>query len=193
MKAFEGFKSEASNKFGPLPAGPYVAKIINVKIDGDEPDQQLVLRLDVSEGPYEGYFVKRYNKDSGNQNAKYPARYKGDFKIRIPNEANKKAMYPDSDKSRFNDAIFRIEQSNPGYHWDWNELGLKGLTVGINMQEGEYNGAPYTRIGRLEIAQDVRDGKVKTMPPRDARNNQQPVDEQSGFTKVEDQTELPWF
>ena len=40
MKPFAGFKSEANaggSKYM-LPAGPYVAKIINVKIDGDEPD-----------------------------------------------------------------------------------------------------------------------------------------------------------
>ena len=41
MKQFEGFKSEApAKKFPTLPAGTYVAAIKNVKIDGQEPDQQ---------------------------------------------------------------------------------------------------------------------------------------------------------
>ena len=40
MKAFNGFESKAqSNKPKQLPAGPYVAKIKAVKIDGLEPDQ----------------------------------------------------------------------------------------------------------------------------------------------------------
>ena len=46
MKAFEGFKSERSGGSYPmLPVGAYVCEIKNVKIDGTEPDQQLVLRI----------------------------------------------------------------------------------------------------------------------------------------------------
>ena len=111
MKAFNGFKSEASNnKPKALPAGPYVAKILNVKVDGEEPDQTLVLRLDVAEGEYTDYFKDRYNREK--ENSKYEPKYKGDFRLRIPNEANTKAMYPESDIRRFNDAIWRIEKSN---------------------------------------------------------------------------------
>lgn len=193
MKAFNGFKSEASsNKFGPLPEGPYVAEIKAVKIDGKEPDQTLVLRMDVSEGEFANYFTNRYNHEK--ENAKYEPRYKGDYKIRIPNDDNKKAQFPDSDKRRFNDMIWRLEKSNPGFHWDWDEQKLKGLTVGINMQSGEFNGTPYTRIGRLEVADDVRKGIVPKMKPREARGDayEPPKDQQTGFTQVEDK-ELPWF
>ena len=194
MKAFSGFKSEASsNKFGPLPAGPYVAQIKKAKVDGKEPDQTLILRLDVTEGEFANYFTNRYNHEK--ENAKYEPRYKGDYKIRIPNDDNKKAQYPDSDKRRFNDMIWRIEKSNPGYHWDWNEKSLEGLTVGINMQSGEYNGSPYTRIGRLEVADDVRKGIVPTMKAREPRSDayEPPKDQQTGFVKVEEDTSLPWF
>ena len=193
MKAFNGFKSEASSKKPqPLPAGPYVAKIKAVKIDGDEPDQQLVLRLDVCEGQYADYFLTRYKREK--ENSKYEPRYKGDFKLRIPNDENTKAMYPESDLKRFNDAIYRIEKSNDGYHWDWNEQGLVGLLVGINMQESEYNGVGFTKIGRLEIADDVRKGIVQTMKPKaprgDAYDTPQ-IDQQTGFVHVETE-ELPF-
>ena len=51
MKAYEGFKSEKSgNSFPMLPVGAYVCEIKNVKLDGAEPDQQLVLRLEIIEG-----------------------------------------------------------------------------------------------------------------------------------------------
>lgn len=197
MKAYSGFKSEANaNKPKALPAGPYVAKIKAVKIEGNEPDQQLVLRVDIEEGPYEKYFFKRYISDK--ENSKYEPRYKGDFKLRIPNDENTKAMYPESDRKRFNDAIYRIEESNPGYHWDWNENGLVGLLVGINMQEDEYNGFRFTKIGRLEIAQAVRDGKVTVMEPRERKGDAYdtfpatpPADQQAGFTAVECDT-LPF-
>ena len=135
MKAFEGFKSEASGKaYEQLPPGAYVATIKAVKIEGHEPDQTLILRLDIAEGEYEGYYTKRYMHDTKNEKTKYPAKYKGDFRIRIPNPDNKRAMYPESDLKRFNDAIYRIENSNAGYRWDWEENGLKGLTDQFGIQ-----------------------------------------------------------
>lgn len=189
MKPFSGFKSEASStKVGPLPAGPYVAVIKNVKIDGNDPDQQLVLRLDILEGEHKDYFTNRYKKES--ESGKFEPRYKGDFRIRIPNENNTKAMYPESDLRRFNDAIYRLEKSNPGYTWDWDEKGLIGKVVGINMQEAEYNGSTFTRIGRLEIADDVRKGIVGHMKPKGAPAGQN-TQENGGFTQVNEQ--LPWF
>ena len=193
MKAFSGFKAEASGTNSrSLPAGAYVAKIKGVKIDGLEPDQQLVLRLDVAEGEYKDFFFNRFKRDQ--ETSKYEVKYKGDFSLRIPNDANTKAMYPDSDKKRFNDAIYRIEESNPGYHWDWNEQGLKGLLIGINMQNAEYNGYKFTKIGRLEIVDDVRNGSVQTMAPREPRGDADDrtfIDKQSGFVGIETE-ELPF-
>lgn len=187
MKPFAGFKSEASsNKPRMLPAGPYVAVIKAVKVDGEEPDQSLILRLDVSEGEFKDYFMNRYKRES--ESGKYEPKYKGDFRLRIPNPDNTKAMYPESDLRNFNDAMYRIESSNPGYKWDWEERGLIGKTVGINMQEKEYNGSTYTKIGRLEIAEDVRKGIVKTMP---SKVSQPTTDTESGMTVVQ-QEELPW-
>ena len=85
MKQYEGFKSEASGKKYPmLPAGTYVAGIKNVKLDGQEPDQQLVLRLDVIEGEYAGYYTKRYENDTQNAGVQqqFQAKYKGDLGFR---------------------------------------------------------------------------------------------------------------
>ena len=188
MKAFDGFRSEASGKsYEQLPAGAYVAQIKDVRLDGQEPDQTLILRMDISEGPYAGYYLKRYQHDSQNEKSKYPARYKGDFRLRIPNDNNGNAMYPESDKRKFNDAIFRIESSNPGYRWDWNETGLKGLTVGVSVRQGTYNGSQFTKMARLETADDVRNGLVKEMLPMAPRSDASydpPVDQQSGFAVV---------
>ena len=151
MKAFEGFRSEKSSggSFGQLPAGAYVGKITSVKIEGAEPDQTLAIAVDVTEGEHAGYFSQRLKHDQENSSGKYEVKYKGVYRLRIPNPANTKAMYPDSDKKRFNDAIWRIESSNPGYHWDWNEKGLVGRAIGFSMQEGTFNGIAYTTIGRF--------------------------------------------
>ena len=195
MKQYEGFKSEASGKKYPmLPAGTYVAGIKNVKIDGDEPDQQLVLRLDIIEGEYAGYYTKRYENDSqgAGYDQQYQAKYKGDLRIQVPNPDNTKRSHPEWDVRTFNNAIYCIEQSNPGYKWDWDEKKLKGKTVGINVREGTYNGNVYTQIGRLEVAEDVRQGIVETMKPKKPSGQTVTgVDAQTGFTGVETD-ELPF-
>lgn len=195
MKPFEGFKAEASNnKIRSLPAGPYVAKIKAVKLDGKEPDQQLILRLDVCEGEYTDYFLKRYRHDS--ENSKYEPKYKGDFRLRIPNEDS---PYYVTNLKRFNDAMWRIKKSNEGFTWEWDEQALVGLLVGISMQEDEFNGNKFTRIARLEVADDVRKGIIGVMPPYERKGDAYDtppapaprIDQQSGFTAVETE-DLPF-
>ena len=196
MIRYNGMKSEEiQSKPRQLPVGPYVAKVLDVTITGEEPDQQLNIWLDVEEGPFKGFFMDRYS--SALEKSQYKPTYKGNYRLRIPNENNKNAMYPESDVRRMNDLIYRFEKSNDGFHWDGDEQRLKGLLVGINMQEDEYNGNVFTRIGRLEIAGDVRKGIVQPMKPRKPREEApnptmipNPVDTQSGMEMVTEK--LPW-
>lgn len=196
MKPVNGFQSQAPGASYPmLPKGAYVCAIQNVKIDGQEPDQQLVLRLEIIEGPYAGYYTKRYQTESGNTMSRFPAKYKGDLSIQIPNEANTKRANNEWDLNTFNRAIGAIEASNKDYHWDWNEMGLKGKIVGVSVQQGSYNGIDFTRPRRLEDANQVREGKVKPMkdsePRFDGGSNGGGAADASGFTMVETD-ELPF-
>ena len=197
MKPVNGFQSQAPGASYPmLPKGAYVCAIQNVKIEGQEPDQQLVLRLEVIEGPYAGYFTKRFKTESANTQSRFPAKYKGDISIQIPNEANTKRSHNEWDLNTFNRAIGAIEASNDGYKWDWNEMGLKGKVVGVSVQLGTYNGVEFTRPRRLEDANQVREGKVKPMkdsePRMDGDNGGYAgASDPSGFTPVETD-ELPF-
>jgi hypothetical protein len=167
-----GFKSEAPAKGYPmLPVGAYVAAIKNVKIDGDVPNQQIVLRLDIIEGEWAGYYTKRYEHDSQNAGAQqlFQAKYKGDYRIQIPDDRNVRREHPEWDLRTLNGAIWCIEQSNTGFHWDGDTdhiMDLKGKIVGINVREGTFNGNVYTQIGKLETVEDVRKGLVKPMKPK---------------------------
>ena len=197
MKAYEGFKSEASGSAYPmLPVGAYVCEIKNVKIDGKEPDQKLILRLDIVEGEHTGYYTKRYEHDAGRnaQNHMYVTKYKGDFTLNIPNPDNTKREHPEWDIKVFNNMVFCVEQSNEGYTWDWNEKSLKGKLVGINVRAGTYNGNPYTQIGKLETVKDVRAGVCKPMKPKPDTNPptaEASADSTPSFTEVETD-ELPF-
>ena len=195
MKPIEGFKTEAPRTgYEMLPKGLYIGQVKGVKLEGKEPDQQLVIRLDITEGEYAGYYTKRYNteKDAG---GRYEVRYKGDYYLQIPNQDNKKREHYDWDYKAFNGAIWAFEDSNDGYHWDWKETSLKGLTIGLNVREGTFNGSPYTRIGRLESVKMIRAGKVKVMKDIPPRNTAEATVTTSatvpGFTLVEDE-EIPF-
>ena len=109
MKAYSGFKSEApATSFPQLPAGAYVGVIKDVRLEGAEPDQTLVLCLEVMEGEHAGYYTKRYQHDV-NSNSDYTPRYKGVLRLRVPNPDNTKhnpcliyhLVLPD--KIRYND------------------------------------------------------------------------------------------
>jgi len=199
MAKINGFKSEAPSKpFPMLPKGAYVAGISNIKIDGEAPDQQIVFRVDIIEGEHTGYFTKRYNhdKDAGGN---YDVKYKGDFKIQIPNPDNAKRQHPEWDLKKLNNTVWAIETSNPGFHWDGDtdHIGqFKGKIVGINMQYGTYNGSGFTRIGQFCVADDVRKGIVPPMKDLEDRMGDAPASASAsaapaGFTPVETD-ELPF-
>ena len=91
--------------------------------------------------------------------------------------------------------MFCVEESNPGYAWDWDEKKLKMKKVGIRVRNRiyEYNNKirSTTEIGSLAVAQDVRDGNVKQMADRDQTKNKT-ADSAQGFTDVSEDTEVPW-
>ena len=198
MAKIPGFKSEAPAKgFPMLPKGAYVAGIKNVKIDGEAPDQQIVFRVDVIEGEQAGYFTKRYNHDKDNAQ-QYDPKYKGDFKVQIPNPDNERRR-TEWDLKKLNNTVWAIETSNPGFKWDGDtdHIGqFKGKTVGINMQYGTYNGVGYTRIGQFCVADDVRKGIVPPMKDLEDRMGDAPASAPvaaapAGFTPVKTD-ELPF-
>ena len=197
MIKYDGMKAEESKgNLKNLPAGPYVAKVLKTEIKGEEPDQQLAVVMDIWEGQYAGWYMTKFKADQ-DRGGNFEVKYKGVLRIRIPNPNNPNARYPESDLRRFNDMIWRFEQSNPGFHWDGDEMKLKGLLIGISIQEDSYNGNTFTRPSRFEIVDDVRQGKVQVMPPRQRREEPGPdptmapmMDQRSNMQIVTE--ELPW-
>ena len=197
MIRYEGMKSEESKgAVKTLPAGPYVAKVLNTSIIGKEPDQQLAVVIDIWEGDYAGWYRTKFKADK-EKGSNFEIKYKGVIRIRIPNPDNTNARYPESDIRRFNDMIWRFEKSNDGFHWDGDETKLKGLLIGVSVQEDTYNGKPFTKPARFEIVDDVRQGKVKVMAPRQREEasenptNAPMMDQRSGMQMV-NTDELPF-
>ena len=167
MKAFNGLEIKKSvSASEPLPAGGYVAKILNAKVEEYGWGEVLVISFDVAEGEYKDFFSKQYK-----ENTREDKKWKGNFRLTVPNEGN---QYFDSQKRTFGNAIWAIEESNPGYHWDWNEAALKGKMVGglFRNFEWEMNGNSgwSTECCTFVSVEDVRTGNFKQPKDKPLKN-----------------------
>jgi len=171
IRRFNDYENiRASSVARALPSGGYVGKVMGTKIgtysDGRE---CLIISLDITEGEYIGYYAERYRNDP-----EETRRWKGNFRLTIPSDDGSER--DSKDKRSFKTAMVSIEESNPGYHWDWNELGLKGKTVGflVRQKEWSFNGSTgwAPEIYKLIAADDARQGNFKKIAdkPIVARN-----------------------
>ena len=191
---YKNFEAKQSKGFLTVPpAGAYVAEIKNVNViepTDRNPRTVLELIVDISEGEYTHRYKDLFDE---NKNRFGDANYRGTFRITVPTEQDDEE--DNWIKRKFEDQMFAIQESNPGYAWDWDEKKLKMKKVGISVRNRiyEYNNKvrSTTEIGRLEVAQDVRDCKIKPMKDRDQTKNKT-ADSAQGFTDVSDDTETPW-
>ena len=167
MKSFNGLEIKKSvSASEPLPAGGYVAKILNAKVEEYSWGEKLVISFDIAEGEYKDFFSKQYK-----ENTREDKKWKGNFRLTVPQESN---QYFDSQKRTFGNSIWAIEESNPGYHWDWNEAALKGKMVGVLFRNFEW--AMEDRTGWSTEActfvsvEDVRTGNFKQPKDKPLKN-----------------------
>lgn len=179
MKPFADYETtQAAGEFEKLPKGAYEVRIEQAKVttytgkDGT-PFEKLEIAFDIDKGEYAGYY--RRNLESQQQEDK---KWKGVLRIYVPkDDGSEKDQWT---KRKFKAIIQAIEDSNPGYHWDWNESGLKGKIVGCIFQWKEWamNGKsgwfanPYNFI---DVAK-VRSGEFKLPDDKPLQENQKPVD-----------------
>lgn len=117
-----------------LPKGGYVVKIMDCReVKGEKNGNEysyLAFSFDIVEGDHKGHFENVYNA-SNDENKKW----KGVHNLFIPQEGS--TYYEDS-MSRFKTTTVNFEESNEGYHWDWDEKKLKGKLIGIVYGEKEF-------------------------------------------------------
>lgn len=177
MKAFNGYEEvKAATERVILPKGGYIVKIKAAQVktyQGQNGEfEKLEIAFDIAEGEYKDYF----QNDFDNQNTE-DKRWKGVLRQYIPTDdgSEKDART----KSYFKAMIEAIEDSNNGYHWDWDEKKLKGKTVGclFRLEEWEWDGKSGWRTAALKFieAQKIRDGKFKVPNDKPLNTNNQPA------------------
>ena len=183
MKAFNGLEIKKSvGASEPLPAGGYVAKILNAKVEEYSWGEVLVISFDIAEGEYKDFFSKQYR-----ENTREDKKWKGNFRLTVPQEGN---QYFEGQKRTFGNAIWAIEESNPGYKWDWVEAALKGKMVGVLFRNYEYDvdgrQGWSTEACTFVSVEDVRTGNFKQPKDKPLRNKTANNSTESDFSALDD-------
>lgn len=193
---YQGFEAkENSTNFLELPpAGVYIGQIMAVRVvdaDGVKTFRDwLEVMLEITEGDYKGRFTAVYNDQKERFGAEN-TRYRGTFRIAIPSGKEDEEEWV---RRSFEGNLWCVEQSNPGYHWDWDENKLTGKKIGINLRTRLYTyndkDKETVEVARFETIDDVKTGKAKPAKVRDQRKHDDtPSFDTSTFTEVN--TELP--
>lgn len=193
MKATYGdFEAKKSGGTFLPPVGQYVAEIQGVRLDKNYSGDRdvIVCMVEITEGEYKGQYHKVFEdqKERFGDNVKY----KGTFTLTPWTPADELWI-----KERFERNLWGVQDSNPGYKWDWDENKLKGKKVGINVRENHYKGNDgkrkiTTEIGEFVSINDIRDGKCKNMNPRIAKalKDEESNGSSEGFQGVEYGTDV---
>jgi hypothetical protein len=187
MKKYDDVKAErTSSGREMLPAGGYVCQILSACVESGEWGDTLVITHDVCEGEFSGIFKCDYDN-----NTREDKKWRGTYRLRLPKDDGTES---DGWKKRsLGNFIWAVEQSNPGYAWNWDEKTLKGKKVGLlyRNKEWEYNGRSgwTTEAAGSESIDNIRNGKFKMLKDK-------PLPEKPAvpvFTEdVEDDGELPF-
>ena len=126
---------QAAKERDVLPAGGYVVKIVGAKVAEYPGFERLEIALDISEGDHKGYYEADFKGQTQEDK-----RWKGVLRQYLPKDDGSEG--DEWTKSSLKALIEAIEESNPGYRWDWDEAKLKGKTAGclFRLEEWAYNG-----------------------------------------------------
>lgn len=164
-----------------LPKGGYVCRIMNSEIktyNGTKGTFDcLEISIDVSEGEFKDFYAANY-RGQNQENKKW----RGVLRLYVPNDDG--SDMDEWNKSKLKAATNAVEDSNQGYHWDWNEAGLKGKLVGclIRNEEWEYNGRTgwNTKPFKFVPVSDIKNGKFEI--PKDKPLNKKTSDSDDSET-----------
>lgn len=143
-----------------LPAGGYVVRIINAKEETFDWGSRLAIAFDIEEGEYKGFYKRNFDAQQSEDK-----KWKGTYRLNIPKEDGSKE--DEWTQKKFNTVMVNIEESNPGFYFDWDESKLKGKLIGVlfNNKEWSINGKTgfFTNPHSIVTVETIRSGKF-TVP-----------------------------
>jgi len=110
-----------------LPVGAYKIIILDAAVREEFGSEKLVLRFDIADGNYKDFYANKFKRQKEADSQTQP-KWKGIFK---QNTSGKSTFY-------FKGLIKVIEDSNPGFHFNFDESTLKGKKLGMVFAEKSF-------------------------------------------------------
>ena len=187
INKFNGFdETKAYTDAEQLPRGGYICKITGAKIEDTDYGQRVKIAFDIAEGDHAGYFQAKFDRNT-NEDKKWP----GVYSLNVPSDDGSER---DSwTKRRFKTFTNALEDSNPGYHFDWDESKFKSKLIGLvfNYREYEFNGQTgmTPNVAKVASIGDIKENRfkipedkfLKNSPTTSTSANQSAID---GFINV---------
>lgn len=165
---FDNFKAKKSNNNAReiLPAGGYVCKILKAELEEYSWGQKLVLSFDITEGEHKDHFRADYANQSEDSK-----RWRGVWRLNLPSgDGSQQDTWK---QNAVNNLAAVLEESNPGYTWDWDETHLKNKAIGVLFREFEWelngNSGISTEAYSCTDLDSVRCGKYRIAKRRPLR------------------------
>lgn len=139
---WEEIEVKGISDFVRLIAGGYVGIIKNSEEYTSETtgNKSLKVECDIIEGKFKDYFQKSYDNNS-------------DMNKKWDNNSTRYLGLGESSLPFLKGFITAVENSNPGYKWDWDEKKLIGKKVGLVYQYEEYEKQDGTKAIKTKLNQ----------------------------------------
>ena len=190
MKKFNGYDSvKAYADAKQLPKGGYVLRIMNTEEKENDNGKYIMISCDIEEGEFKNFFMDDW-KNQEREDKKWHCNL-------LLNEPKDDGSERDGwTKRRFKTVVEAIEESNSGYHWDWDETKWKNKLVGglFNIREYESNGEirQATSLSQLCSVEKIKSGTYK-LPKVKLIERKAPVEgAENAFMTLPDTTDVPW-
>lgn len=188
IKRFNDYETtKAYGDIQSLPKGGYVLKIMGAEVCSNTIGQYVKISCDVAEGDFSNFFANDY-KNQQSEDKKWRCNYL----LNIPNDdGSEKDGWT---KRRFKTVIEALEESNPGYHFDWDEKKFKGKLIGGLFNEREYQANDgsvkrATNLAQMCNIDKIRSGKYQLPDDKllssNSRQQQSNIDN-NGFMSIPD-------
>lgn len=180
MKPWKDYdKTQTYTEYERLPKGGYILTVLNASEQTwPSGGKYIQIACDILEGEYTSFYAKQYKDDT-----REDKKWKCNFNLTEPaDDGSERDSYV---KRRFKTVMNAFEDSNPGYHWDWNETALKGKKIGglFNIRQYKKNNGEIgevTNLAQLIAVDKIHANDYKL--PKDKLI--EPEEEPTGFQSV---------
>lgn len=138
---WDNIEAKGMDDFKALPIGAYECVIVGAGVHKSEQSgkESFKVAVDIASGEYKDYFKKRYDSNT-NSDKKWD------------NNSVRYLAFEGDNASFFKGFITSIENSNPGYKWNWEESTLKGKKICGVYQYEEYEKQDGSKAVKVRLS-----------------------------------------